>query len=186
MALFAANIVSFLLTLLVVVFAVTIVIATLSFAPWLPIRRKEILRVFTIAQLQHGDIFYDLGCGDGRIVVAAAQRTRARAVGVELALPQYLMCLIRKAFHLRLPITFRYGNLFNAAIADADVVYLFGLSSKLGPRLTKKFQQDLRPGTRIVSYAFPIQGWTPVRVDHPAGMRAVYLYSIPEPTRAQH
>lgn len=178
MALFAANFASLLLTLLVVVFAVTIVIATLSFAPWLPIRRKEIERVFSIAQLKLGETFYDLGCGDGRVVVAAAQRTQSQAVGVELALPQYLMCLIRKVFHPKLPITFRYGNLFNASIADADVVYLFGLSSKLGPRLTKKFQQELRPRTRIVSYAFSIHGWTPVRVDQPTGMRAVYLYII--------
>lgn len=150
-------------------------LVTLKFAPWLPARGRDISRVLKLADLQPKEKFYDLGCGDGRLVRAAA-RKGADAVGIELSPPLYIWCRLH-GFLKPLPgARFRLRNFFRINLTDSDVVYLFGTQDTVGGDLKAKLEQELRAGTRVISYVFPISGWEPVSVDKPEGELAIYLY----------
>lgn len=165
------------LLVLLAVFATT-GIAAASFAPWVPMRKKDLARALKLADLQPGEVFYDLGCGDGRVVLEAAKIDGVKAVGVELAMPMYVICLLRKVLS-KSRARFRYGNLFHQSLADADVIYVFGMPASLADRLKKKIEAECRPGTRIISYVFLITGWTPESHDRPTETdNSLYRYII--------
>jgi len=131
-----------------------------------------------LGNVQKGDVVYDLGCGDGRIVIAAAKQFGARGVGIDID-PQRIKESTenaRKAGVLD-RVSFRNEDLFEADIQEATVVTLFlwrSLNLKLRPKLWK----ELRPGTRVVSHHWDMDDWAPekqVEVDgHP-----IYLWRIP-------
>jgi SAM-dependent methyltransferase len=126
-------------------------------APWLPTRRIDADRFKKIAALQPNERFYDLGCGDGRIVAAAAQ-AGAHATGFELAFLPYLAAKLRT--HGLANAHVRYGDFWRRELADADVVYIF-LTQRIYPRLEKKLRQELKPGARVICYAWPLPTWKP-------------------------
>lgn len=152
-------------------------VAGWSFAPWVPIWSKDLPRVFALAQLKPGEIFYDLGCGNGKTVFYAAQHYAAQAIGIELSLPLWLTCRLRQLWW-RIPgVTFRLGNLFRQNLSSADVIYVFGMPEKLQHKLRAKLERELKPGSRVVSYTFPIAGWQEVTKDKPTAKEiAIYLY----------
>ncbi len=165
------------LLILLAVFATT-GIAAWSFAPWVPMWKKDLVRVMRLADLQPGEVFYDLGCGDGRVVLEATRIDGVKAIGIELAMPLYAVCQLRRLLtHSRA--RFRYGNLFHQSLADADVIYVFGMPASLADRLKKKIETECRPGTRIISYVFLITGWTPESHDRPTETdNSLYRYII--------
>lgn len=144
--------------------AVSFAYAGWRFAPWVPSFSRDLERALRLADLKAGETFIDLGCGDGRVVFAAAEKFGAEAIGYEIALPMALVCLLRKK---RERARFIFKDLFKADLSNADVVYLFGMPSTLRGGLSAKLRRDLKPGARIVSYAFNLDGWTPTRVDKP-------------------
>jgi len=153
----------------------TLAIAGKSFAPWVPTKKKDIERVMRLAELRPGEIWFELGCGDGRMTVAAAQ-AGSKATGIELALPLYLAAKIRA---LKSSAKIRYGNLFKLDISNADVVYFFGMPDPITKKLKTKLEAELKPGTRVISYAFPVEGWEPLIVDKPTENDIdIYLYNI--------
>lgn len=155
----------------------TVTYAAISFAPWVPVWKKDLPRIFGLANLQKGETFYDLGCGDGKTVVYAAREHGAQAIGVELAFPLYFVCMIRKWLNRQYDINFRFGNLFNQNLSDADVIYVFGMPKTLQQKLCAKIKKEVKSGTRIVSYIFPIEGLTPTKMDKPSQEEhKVYLY----------
>lgn len=110
------------------------------------------------------DIVYDLGSGDGRIVILAAQKYGARGVGIEI--DPHLVDLSRQVAlegEVADRVTFIAGDLFTADISSATVVTLW-LSTTVNQRLEAKLKRELRPGTRIVSRQFPIGEWPPARI----------------------
>jgi SAM-dependent methyltransferase len=110
------------------------------------------------------DIVYDLGSGDGRIVILAAQKYGARGVGVEI--DSRLVDLSRQVARegdVADRTTFIAGDFFTADISQATVVTLW-LSTTVNQRLESKLKRELRPGTRIVSRQFPIGDWPPARI----------------------
>jgi SAM-dependent methyltransferase len=114
-----------------------------------------------LAGVTRDDVVYDLGSGDGRIVILAAQKYGARAVGVELE-PR-LVDISRQVAReggVEDRATFIEGDLFAADISHATVVTLW-LSDTVNARLEPKLKRELRPGTRIVSRQFPIGRWSP-------------------------
>ncbi len=117
-----------------------------------------------LAGITPRDVVYDLGSGDGRIVILAAQKYGARGVGIEIN-PQ-LVDISRQVARegaIADRVTFVKGDLFTADISPATVVTLW-LSTTVNQRLESKLKRELRPGTRIVSRQFPIGDWPPVRI----------------------
>lgn len=116
-----------------------------------------------LAGVTRDDVVYDLGSGDGRIVILAAQKYGARGVGIEI--DPNLVALSRQNARdgeVADRVTFIEGDLFAADISKATVVTLY-LSGSVNTRLEPKLRQELRPGTRIVSQRFPIGVWKPDR-----------------------
>lgn len=146
-------------------------------APWVPLWRRDVRRMLTVARVQPNELVIDLGAGDGRIIISAARDFGANAIGYELAILPFLIGHgILTARRLRRRVTLRYQNFFNASLAPANVVTAF-LSHRAMEQLRPKFEAELAPGTRVVSYAFPIPGWDPTHVDKPSPNAAsIYLY----------
>jgi SAM-dependent methyltransferase len=122
--------------------------------PWVPSSMQIVNRMMEIAEVGPDDVIYDLGCGDGRIVLAAAMRYHARAVGIEIDPLRYLWCqfLITILFQ-RKRIRITFGNFFNKDLSGADVVMCYLMPDAL-MKLEKKLKQELQSGTRIVSNKF--------------------------------
>ena len=134
-----------------------------------------------MAQVKPGEMVYDLGCGDGRIVIAAAQKFKARAVGIELRREIYEKTLARVAsLGLSDQVQIVQGNALHYDLTPADVVTLYLLTSS-NERLKPVLLKYLKPSARIVSHDFEIRGWKPVSVDRMlVGNRPhmIYLYRI--------
>jgi SAM-dependent methyltransferase len=131
-----------------------------------------------LANVTSNDVVYDLGSGDGRIVVLAAQKYGARAVGIEMDhdLVEISRTVAREG-EVTNRATFIEGDLFAADISQATVVTLW-LSNSVNLRLESKLKHDLHPGARIVSRQFPIGQWAPDRTVT-IGNETLRLWTIP-------
>ncbi|MGM0428172.1 MAG: SAM-dependent methyltransferase, partial [Thermodesulfobacteriota bacterium] len=126
-----------------------------------------------------GDRLYDLGCGDGRMLKAAAKRYGVQAVGFEVNPVAYVLAKIGTLGSDKIRIC--YGNFWTKDLSRADVVFCY-LFPDLMQKLATKLGHELQPGARVVSCNFPLSGWTPTQVLHPASSRhadPVYLYRVP-------
>ena len=165
--------------IIILIIFLTIGIAAVSFAPWVPARKKDLARIFALADLKPGEIFYDLGCGSGTTVFYAAKKFKAKAIGLEIGLPLYLYCKVRQLFVHNKNVTIKYKNLFKEDLSQADVVYFFGMPEKIKDKLRLKLEKKLKPGAKIISYVFEIEGWEPVEVSKPGKNDVgIYLYKI--------
>ena len=134
--------------------------------------------MLTAARVTSADTVYDLGSGDGRIVIAAAQKYGARGVGIEinplLVAESNASARAAGVSHL---VQFIQGDLFTADIRAATVVTLY-LSPSINERLKPRLLRELRPGARIVSHVYDMLGWTAdQRVD--VDGRWVFLWTVP-------
>lgn len=131
-----------------------------------------------LGQVTSDDVVYDLGCGDGRIVVAAATRRGARGVGIDID-PERITEAVALARQegVAARVTFIRGDLFQADIRDATVVMLY-LQPEPNLRLRPRLLSELRPGTRVVSHSYDMGDWVPDAVRRVAGRR-IYLWTIP-------
>ena len=131
-----------------------------------------------LARVTPGDVVYDLGSGDGRIVVLAAQKYGARGVGIEL--DAGLVAISRQVARegeVEDRASFVQGDLFAADLSKATVVTLW-LSETVNARLEEKLKRELRPGARVVSHQFPIGKWLPDKQIVVDG-EDVFLWTIP-------
>jgi SAM-dependent methyltransferase len=149
-------------------------------APWIPSAPAVISAMLAAANVGVGDTLYDLGCGEGEIVIAAALRG-ARGVGVDID-PERIVNARRNAAKAGVTdrVTFIEQDLFATDISGATVVTLY-LGPDVNRRLRPKLLSELRPGTRIVSHDFSLGDWTPERtipVPQVPG-HVVYLWHVP-------
>jgi SAM-dependent methyltransferase len=137
-----------------------------------------------VANVKPTDLVYDLGCGDGRIVIAAAQGYGARGVGIDID-PQRIKEATANAqlAGVNDKVRFIQADLFEADISEATVVTLYLLPS-LNEKLRPKLMKELKPGTRVVSHAFEIGDWKPEKELNVNGRR-VYMWTIPTTSSAQ-
>ncbi|MEX2221166.1 MAG: methyltransferase domain-containing protein [Candidatus Rokuibacteriota bacterium] len=138
--------------------------------------------MLTLAGVTRDDVVYDLGCGDGRIVIAAAKEFGAQGVGVDLD-PQRIREAQANAARAGVAdrVTFRVADVFDTDIQPATVVTLF-LSPELNARLRPKLTSQLRPGTRIVSHRYGIGDWVPEKTRTVAVSETrnhVFLWRVP-------
>jgi precorrin-6B methylase 2 len=147
--------------------------------PYVPTPRQVVDEMLRLADVREGDVLYDLGSGDGRIVVTAAREYGVRGVGIDIN-PDRIREAERNARQAGVEelTEFRQENLFEADIRRATVVTMYLLPS-VNERLKPKLLTELRPGTRIVSHAFDIPGWEPERVVQ-VNDRTLYLWVVPE------
>lgn len=148
--------------------------------PFVPTRQQVVDAMLDLAGVRPTDVLYDLGCGDGRIVVTAASKYGARAVGVDID-PQRIEEATQNARRAGVAAhtSFRVGDLFDTDIKDATVVTLYLLPSvnrKLKPRLLRQ----LEPGTRIVSHDFDMGDDWPAQKAVKLGNDTIYLWTVPK------
>lgn len=146
---------------------------------FVPTPEDVVEQMIKLANVHKGDVVYDLGCGDGRTVIAAAKLPGVRGVGIDIN-PERIKESIENARKAGVMdrVTFREEDLFEADIKDATVVLLY-LLPRLNLKLRPKLWRELKPGTRIVSHDFDMDDWKPEQ-ELQLGGHTIYLWTIPE------
>lgn len=150
-----------------------------SDVPYVPTPEPVVDRMLELSDVDETDVVYDLGSGDGRIVIRAARRYGARGVGIEID-PDRVEEARKNAREAGVSdlVEFRQGDLFEADLSEATVVTLYLLPS-VNQELRPKLFEELAPGTPVVSHDFDMGQWTPDRTVDLEG-DTVYLWTIPE------
>jgi len=152
-----------------------------NLAPYIPTPQIVVERMLEAGRVKAGDMVYDLGSGDGRIVITAAQKYGARGVGVEIQ-PDLCRKAIERIKSLGLEDRVRMveDSALRIDLSPADVVTMFFLTSS-NERMKPNLEKYLRPGARVVSNQFPITGWKSVEVVHlklGSMNHSIYVYEI--------
>lgn len=148
--------------------------------PYVPTPQPVVDRMLEIAQVSDDDLVYDLGSGDGRIVITAAKEHGARGVGIDLN-PERVREARANAEEAGVEeqVEFRVGDLFKTDLSDADVVTLYLLTS-VNHKLRPQLWRQLKVGTRVVSHAFDMgDEWPPEHTER-VGNNMIYYWTINE------
>jgi ubiquinone/menaquinone biosynthesis C-methylase UbiE len=151
-----------------------------SIAPFVQTPVEVAKKMLEISQIRSGEVLYDLGCGDGRLIILAAKEIGARATGIELR--EDLIERARteiKRLNLEGKVNVIQGNFFDVPISDADVVTLY-LTSSANERLRPKLEAELKAGARVISHDFKVPGWKPRAVYNELLGHTIYAYRIGE------
>ena len=152
-----------------------------NLAPDIPTPQPIVEKMLEAGHVKPGELVYDLGSGDGRVVITAAQKFGARAVGIEIRPDLCRIATERiKAAGLEDRAKIVQGSALRVDLSPADVVTMFLLTTS-NERLKPALEKYLKPGTRVVSNQFPIKGWKPVEtVRARAGTMnySIYVYEI--------
>ncbi len=152
----------------------------MSIAPFVQTPLEVAKKMLDISHIKSGETLYDLGCGDGRLIILAAKDIGARATGIELR--EDLIERARteiKRLNLEGKVNVIQANFFDVPISEADVVTLY-LTSSANERLRPKLEAELKPGARVVSHDFKVPGWKPSAVYNELLGHTIYSYRIGE------
>lgn len=146
---------------------------------YVPTRQAVVDAMLDLAKVTENDVVYDLGCGDGRIVVTAAKKYGATGKGIDID-PQRIKEANENATNAGVneKVTFVQANLFESDFSEASVVTLYLLNS-LNMKLRPILLEQLKPGTRIVSHAFNMGDWEPDKTIQVDGS-TIHLWTVPE------
>ena len=147
---------------------------------YVPTPQEVVDRMLTIAKVTKKDVIYDLGSGDGRIPITAAQKYGARGVGIDIN-PERIQEANENAKKAGVTARVKFLNqdLFTTDISEATVVTLY-LLPELNVKLRPQLFKQLKPGTRIVSHAFDMGEWKPEQVVQTQGGSTIYYWVIPK------
>jgi tRNA A58 N-methylase Trm61 len=158
-----------------------------NLAPYVVAPKHAVDKMLEMANLKPGETLYDLGCGDGEIIIDAAKRYKVNAVGVEIS--EYLA---RKAVEnarkagVQDRVKVIHQDFMHTDLSDANVVTLY-LATTANDTLRPNLERYLRPNTRVVSYDYPIPGWkaidTKESTGHSGVTHMIYLYEVPDSIR---
>jgi SAM-dependent methyltransferase len=158
---------------LVIIFLALYCWASVNGAPWLPTRMKKVRQMLNLAEIQPGEVVYDLGCGDGRFLVIAARKFGAYAVGIELNPIFYLWCqMLITILGLRGRVKIVYGNFFKHDLSNADVIICY-LLQDTNDRLEFKLLKELKPSARVCSNSFVFDNLPVISEDR---RKEIYIY----------
>jgi predicted RNA methylase len=150
------------------------------YAPYVPTPSETVRRMLRVAEVCSEDVVYDLGCGDGRVLVMAVEEFGAKgAVGYEISRQIYRIALSEVLGHgLMDKIRVINGDLFEANLSMASVITLY-LNTSANERLKPKLVREARIGARVISRNFAMVGWRTARKEY-FDISTLYLYRIPE------
>lgn len=133
--------------------------------PYVPTPPDVVAKMLEMARVRESDVVYDLGSGDGRIVIAAAQQYKARGVGFDLS-PRRIQESNENAQRAGVTdlVRFEMQDLFEVDLSGASVVTMY-LLPEVNAKLRDKLQKELKPGARVVSHNYPIADWEPQKVE---------------------
>lgn len=155
-----------------------------NLAPYVGAPGHAVDSMLSMAQLKPGETLYDLGCGDGRILIAAVKQYKAKAVGIEISekLARSTAEKVRKE-GLQDDIKVVHGDFMRQDLSAANVVTLY-LATAANDTVRPNLERFLKPNTRVVSYDYPIPGWKAIETNETAEKRGIshtiYLYHVPE------
>jgi SAM-dependent methyltransferase len=150
-------------------------------APYVASPAQVVDRMLEMANIKAGETLYDLGCGDGRILIAAVEKYKVKAVGVEIS-PRLVArasnSIAKAGLESRAKVI--QGDLLNVDFSGADVVTIY-LATPLNEQLRPRLEKYLKPGARVVSHDYAVPGWKASRTDKTDGPHGhvIYLYEIP-------
>jgi SAM-dependent methyltransferase len=163
-------------TVIVLIGLLWIFIPLLSGLPWVPTHRQRIHKALEISELRPGEILYDLGAGDGRVLVLAARQYGAHAVGIELSPAHCALAWLRGLLSgVSNLVSIRWGNFYKMNLEEADVVFAY-LTPDHAARIRSQLEKQLHPGARVVTISADIEGWEPAAFD---SNDLIFLYQIP-------
>lgn len=152
-----------------------------TLGPDVPTPPQVIERMLVDAHLKPSDTLFDLGCGEGRVVIMAAQKFKAHAVGIELSRDIYEVTANRiKTMGLDQMISIVHGNALHYDLSPADVVTLYFLTSS-NDRLRPVLEHYLKSGARVVSHDYEVRGWKPAMKDSVTvggRVHTIFVYNI--------
>jgi len=164
---------------LVIIFGLSLILGIITRVPFVPTSKKVSRRLIEVANLKDGDQVYDLGCGDGRLLIEAEKQKKVQGTGYEVSPMAYLLGLFN-IFRNKSKIKINYKNFFKEKISNADVIFLY-LIPDIMPKVSKKLQKECRKGTRIISNSFHLPELEPVKVyerDNKNKYPPIYIYEI--------
>jgi tRNA A58 N-methylase Trm61 len=159
-----------------------VVIATAAYAgfraaPWLPTRSRDLERILALAEIRPGSTVYEFGAGDGRLLKLFAKTQAGHVEGYEISLIPFIIGFLRTV-KLRPRVHMRYRDFLKVSATPASTIFCF-LTPPAMQKLQAKFSAECKPGTRIISYAFPIPQWVPKQVSKPnAKDMSIYSYQL--------
>lgn len=150
-------------------------------APYVSSPTRVVDSMLALADIHPGETVYDLGCGDGRILIAAVKQYKAKAVGVEISpkvVKEARANIRREGIAGQARVI--QGDLLQTDLTGADVVTLY-LSTSFNEQLRPRLERYLKPGARVVSHDYPVPGWKPTKVADADGRQKhlIYLYEMP-------
>lgn len=134
----------------------SIIVLFLVGVPFVPTPKKNIEKIFEVLDLKPGQVFYDIGCGDGRFVIQADKKG-AKAIGFEISPIAWLRSKIN-IFINKSKAQVKFKNFYSQNLSDADAVFCFLLDPVM-PKVEKKLLPELKPGAKVVSYGFTMPNW---------------------------
>jgi len=150
-------------------------------SPYVASPARVVDRMLEMASIKPGETLFDLGCGDGRILITAVERYKAKAVGVEISpklVAKATTAIERAGVAGQARVV--QGDLLEVDLTGADVVTLY-LATQLNERLRPRLEKYLKPGARVVSHDYAVPGWKPTKIDRTDGSQGhlIYLYEMP-------
>ncbi len=144
--------------------------------PSVPTTTNRIRKALRLANLQPGEMLYDLGAGDGRVLLLAADEFKAQSVGIEIGPVQCMLIYLRAlASGHNERVRVKWDNYFTTDLKDADVVFIYA-RSKETVRLAGHLREQMKPGSRLVSISADFPEWEPSAIDN---LELIFLYIMP-------
>ena len=144
--------------------------------PSRPTHPDRIRAALRLADLKPGDTLYDLGSGDGRVLVIAAKEFGARSVGVEIGPAQRLVSRVAALYNgVRDRVRVEAGNFYRSDVSKADVVFIYATSTEAA-KLASHLEKQMKPGSRVVSISADFPEWEPTGFDKD---KLIFVYAMP-------
>ncbi len=163
----------------IIIYSIYLINSFFTDAPYVPVKNRVIKKIIESLKLKNNSVLYDLGCGDGRVLLEAIKNNDIRAIGVE---KNFIVYILTKFFTRKTNIEIICSDIENISLRDATHIYLY-LFPKIMDKLIAKISYECRPGTRIVSCSFKFSGLNPDEIidlpKHKDKMcKTLYVYII--------